>query len=135
MTIFYREKPDIISIEDKDGKIYKKVSAELGKISYADVGLIREYPFLCGLNLCFEGNGTGVATDFNMNMSSQCTWTPIERKNRAEEIMQTIYNILEDSKKNRVKDLIGTPIEMYYDMSTNFVCGVLIGFRILKEVL
>jgi hypothetical protein len=130
---FFREKPKSITV---DGKEHIKFKSELGKIDSIEFGKCYDYPFILGVKISFKGDGTGVFSDVSMNMGETCKWDyPKQRQETAEDIMQFIYDILEDAKKQNLSQLEGVPVEMYFNMETNFILGILIGFRILKEVL
>jgi hypothetical protein len=105
---------------------------ELGKITSAEFGCIRDYPFLMGLHLRFETeNGSvGDGGKYVLNMSPECKWESEERKfNAMERILKFTYDLLNEAKVNNVSELIGKPVRVYY-------CGMCFdSFKILKEVL
>jgi len=130
---FYRSRPDIIW---EDGNKHTGFKCELGKIERIEFGKVGDYPFLLGLTIIFSSGNGGCCTSFTMNMNEKCKWDyPSERQEHAMKIMQLVNDLLEDAKKENVSDLVNTPVEVYFDMNTCFVLGVLIGFRILTEVL
>ena len=104
----------------------------LGKITFAEFGIIRDYPFLIGLNLGFDlAGGCGVCDGgkYTVNVSESCNWSPEERQKAIAAIVDKIHGILKDAKALYVSDLINKPVEVTIE-DNRFK-----DFRILTEVL
>lgn len=105
----------------------------LGKITMAEFGVIRDYPFLMGLQLEFKFGDGGAVCDggkYTVNMSSSCKWTSEKEKHEAiKHVMEMTYDILKDAKVKYVSDLVDIPVEVTLDDNTFH------DFRILTEVL
>lgn len=104
----------------------------LGKITFAEFGVIHDMPFLFGLQLGFD-MALGSVMDggrYTINISPECKWSsPEERNSRMFDLMLEINQILKDAKVTRVSDLIGKPVEVTLDRNC------FSSFRILTEVL
>ena len=52
------------------------VTKELGKITFAEYGTIRDYPYYIGLQLGFRMNGSAVMDGgkYTVNISPECKW-------------------------------------------------------------
>lgn len=104
----------------------------LGKITDAEFGMVRDYPFLFGLQLRFKlGDGCSIGCGFayTINISRECRWEENERQEAITKSVEEIYRILDDAKVNYVSDLVNKPVEVEIEKNT------FKGFRILTEVL
>ena len=103
----------------------------LGKITFAEFGTIRDYPFLIGLQLGFEMSGCGVMDGgkYTVNISKECKWTPERREVAVTESIEKINGILHDAKVNYVSQLVNKPVEV------TLIGNRFESFRILTEVL
>ena len=104
----------------------------LGKITFAEYGTIRDYPFLIGLQVGFSlADGCGIMDGgkYTVNISKECKWTDSERKEAITDSIDKIYELLNAAKVNYVSDLIGKPVEVEIEKNT------FKSFRILTEVL
>lgn len=104
----------------------------LGKITFAEYGTVRDYPFLMGLQLGFKlGDGTSVMNGGSntVNISKECRWEEAEREAAITVSVEKVHKILEDAKVNYVSQLINKPVEVTIDKN----CFK--DFRILTEVL
>lgn len=104
----------------------------LGKISYAEFGTIRDYPFLMGLELFFDladGTAIGSGAKYMVNISPECRWESQERSEAITKMVDHLYGVLKDAKVNNVSELINKPVEVTIDKNT------FKDFRILTEVL
>ena len=100
----------------------------LGKITEAEFGLVRDYPFMMGLKLQFKFDeqcvvGSGWTYTVNMNPGSD------DRKTKLEERADGLYQLLKTAKCQNVSDLKGMPVELTLDDNT------FKSVRILTEVL
>ena len=104
----------------------------LGKITFAEYGTIKDHPFLIGLQLGFKlGDGTSVMDGGSntVNINEECKWEGAEREAAITVSVEKIYQILKDAKVNYVSELINKPVEVTIDKN----CFK--DFRILTEVL
>ena len=104
----------------------------LGKITFAEYGTIKDHPFLIGLQLGFKlGDGTSVMDGGSntVNISKECRWKETEREAAITINIEKVYEILKDAKVNYVSELINKPVEVTIDKN----CFK--DFRILTEVL
>ena len=104
----------------------------LGKITFAEYGTVKDYPFLMGLQLGFKlGDGSGVMDGGSntINISKECKWEEGEREAAITVSVEKVHKILEDAKVNYVSELINKPVEVTIDKN----CFK--DFRILTEVL
>ena len=104
----------------------------LGKITFAEYGTVKDYPFLMGLQLGFKlGDGTNVMDDGSntVNISKEGRWEEAEREAAITVNIEKVYEILKDAKVNYVSELINKPVEVTIDKN----CFK--DFRILTEVL
>lgn len=107
----------------------------LGKISWAEFGTVKEYPFLIGLQLGFSIDGRSGIYDggsYTVNIDSNCkSWSSPEE--RAATIITyvalSVKKVLDDAKVNYVSELVGKPVEVLIENNT------FKDFRILTEVL
>ena len=104
----------------------------LGKIVSAEYGMVKDYPFLFGLQLNFKiGDGTfvGCGCKYTENIREDCKWTKEERQSSITKSVEKVNQILKDAKINYVSQLIGKPVEVIIE-NNSFK-----DFRILTEVL
>lgn len=104
----------------------------LGKITSAEFGQVRDYPFLFGLQLYFKlGDGTsiGCGSKYTINISKECCWEESERQAAIVKMIEHTNQILEDAKVNHVSQLVNKPVEVEIEQNT------FKDFRILTEVL
>lgn len=107
------------------------VTKELGKITFAEFGTIRDYPFLIGLQLGFRMGGSNVMDGgkYTVNISPECKWKEFNREVTIAKSIEEVNRILEDAKVNYVSELVNKPVEV--TMENN----IFKDFRILTEVL
>lgn len=134
MPVFIRRDMfDFLGIADECKEVTIVMRKMLGKITMAEFGVIRDYPFLMGLQLEFKfGDGSMVCDGgkYTVNMSSSCKWTSEKEKHEAiKHVMEMTYDILKDAKVKYVSDLVDIPVEVTLDDNTFH------DFRILTEVL
>lgn len=104
----------------------------LGKITRAEFGTVRDYPFLMGLQLdfSFDGSGCSCGGKYTVNIGSSCKWNDQnERQAAITKHIDEVYQILTDAKVNYVSQLVGKPVEVTIEDNT------FKDFRILTEVL
>lgn len=104
----------------------------LGKITKAEYGMVRDYPFLFGLQLYFslgDGTSVGCGGKYTINIAEGCKWTTEDRRCEITESVDEVYRILKDAKVNFVSELVGKPVEVEIEKNT------FKNFRILTEVL
>lgn len=104
----------------------------LGKITTAEFGMVRDYPFLFGLQLYFSlGDGTsiGCGSKYTVNISKECRWEEPERREAITKKIEELNKILRDAKVNHVSQLVNKPVEVEIEKNT------FKDFRILTEVL
>ena len=104
----------------------------LGKIDFAQYGMIKDYPYLFGLLLGFKlGDGCGVMCGgkYTVNLSKECRWEERERQTAIVESVENVYRILKEAKCNYVSELLNKPVEVTIERNT------FKSFRILTEVL
>lgn len=104
---------------------------ELGKITFAEFGTIRDYPFLIGLQLGFRMGGSGVMDGgkYTVNISPECKWENLNREATITKSIEEVNRILENAKVNYVSELLNKPVEVTMENNT------FKDFRILTEVL
>lgn len=105
----------------------------LGKISWAEFGTVKDFPFLFGLQLRFsmKGCGVGDGSKYTVNVEPSCkAWsTPKERTTTITQYMEKVDIILGEAGVNYVSELVGKPVEIVLENNT------FKDFRILTEVL
>lgn len=103
----------------------------LGKITSAEFGLVKDYPFFIGLQLKinFDGSSCECGGKYTVNLHKDCKWTTAERAHACMEILDRLKEILNDAKCCNVSQLVGKPVEVTIEGN------VLKDFRILTEVL
>lgn len=108
-----------------------KVTKELGKITFAEYGTIRDYPFLIGLQLGFSMSGASIMDGgkYTVNISPECKWKELNREETVTKSIEEVDRILEDAKVNYVSELLNKPVEVTMENNT------FKDFRILTEVL
>jgi hypothetical protein len=104
---------------------------ELGKITFAEFGTVRDYPFLIGLQLGFRMDGSAVMDGgkYTVNISPECKWKEMNREATIIKSIEEVNRILEDAKANYVSELLNKPVEVTMEDNT------FKDFRILTEVL
>lgn len=104
---------------------------ELGKITFAEFGTIRDYPFLIGLQLGFSMGNAGVMDGgkYTVNISKNANWRDLNREATITKYIEEVDRILEDAKVNYVSELLNKPVEVTMENNT------FKDFRILTEVL
>lgn len=104
---------------------------ELGKITFAEFGTVRDYPFLIGLQLGFRMDGSGVMDGgkYTVNISPECKWKEMNREATIIKSIEEVNRILKDAKVNYVSELLNKPVEVTME------CNTFKDFRILTEVL
>lgn len=104
---------------------------KLGKITFAEFGTIRDYPFLIGLQLGFRMGGSGVSDGgkYTVNISKNANWRDLNREATITKHIEEVDRILEDAKVNYVSELLNKPVEVTMENNT------FKDFRILTEVL
>ena len=104
---------------------------ELGKITFAEFGTVRDYPFLIGLQLGFRMDGSGVMDGgkYTVNISPECKWKEMNREATIIKSIEEVNRILKDAKVNYVSELLNKPVEVTIEDNT------FKDFRILTEVL
>lgn len=104
---------------------------ELGKITFAEFGTIRDYPFLIGLQLGFRMGGSAIMDGgkYTVNIGPECKWKELNREATITKTIEEVNRILEDAKVNYVSELLNKPVEVTMENNT------FKDFRILTEVL
>ena len=107
------------------------ITKELGKITFAEFGTVRDYPFLIGLQLGFRMDGSAVMDGgkYTVNISPECKWKKMNREATIIKSIEKVNRILEDAKANYVSELLNKPVEVTMEDNT------FKDFRILTEVL
>lgn len=109
-------------------------NVNLGKITHASFGYGGYQDCCIGLNLTFAGEAWGVSDfiggwDWNrMERSERSQWTEAERDAANLKAMRKLSNVLTAAKKQHVGELVGTPVEVTFDV--NRLCS----WRVLHEV-
>ena len=108
-----------------------KTTKKLGKITFAEYGTIRDYPFLIGLQLGFSMSGTSIMDGgkYTVNISPECKWKELNREETIAKSIEEVNQILEDAKVNYVSQLVNKTVEVTMENNT------FKDFRILTEVL
>lgn len=104
----------------------------LGKITSAEYGIVKDHPFLFGLQLHFSlsgGDNIGCGYVYTDNINKGCKWTLEKRQCAITKSVDTVHKFLKDAKVNYVSELINRPVEVTVENNT------FEGFRILTEVL
>ena len=107
------------------------IEVRLGKITNAEYGKVRDYPFLFGLQLSFSMDNSCVSDGgvYTHNISKSCRWSEEDRAAAFMKQAEDINEILSDAKVNCISQLVGKPVEIALEDRT------FRSFRILKEVL
>ncbi|MDE5755423.1 MAG: hypothetical protein K2H89_12950 [Oscillospiraceae bacterium] len=104
----------------------------LGKITRAEYGMVKEYPFLIGLQLSFSFGSSSVSDGgkYTLNIDRECkVWEENQQSQAITENIENVYQLLNDAKVNYVSQLVGKPVEVTIEDNS------FRGFRILTEVL
>lgn len=89
----------------------------IGKITSAEFGLLKKYPFLLGLQLRFSFE-PGIAEDYGTStrdFSEENEWKDIDGFEITEDKNEYIIRILKEAKVNYVSQLIGKSVEIIFD--------------------
>lgn len=107
------------------------IEKHLGKISFAEFGVVRDYPFLIGLQLGFTFDGSGVydSGKYTVNISKDCKWETLDKGQTFIKKLEFVHEILKEAKVNYVSQLLNKPVEVTIENN----CFK--DFRILTEVL
>ena len=103
----------------------------LGKITSAEFGSHRDYPFMFGilLTFAFEGSVCDCGAKYAVNIHKDCKWTVEQRAEACMESIDKIHEILEAANCLYLSELVNKPVEITLD-------GDLFkDFRILTEVI
>lgn len=108
-----------------------QIEKRLGKIDFAEFGILKDYPFLIGLHLGFSMGGCGVMDggQYTVNISPECRWKDVSREVAVTSVVEKVNRILSDAKVCYVSDLVNKPVEVTLEN------GRFKSFRILTEVL
>lgn len=108
-----------------------KVTKELGKIIFAEYGILKDYPNLIGLQLRFSIGCKNVddGGKYTVNVSTECKWANLNREETIIKSVEKVNQILKDAKVNYVSELLNKPVEVTIENNT------FKDFRILTEVL
>lgn len=104
----------------------------LGKITSAEYGMHKDYPYLFGVQLGFKIGDRKAACGgrYTVNMHPDCKY---ENKTQKQYVItrtvEELYQILQDAKVSYVSELVGTPVEVEIDDK------LFKSFRVLTEVL
>lgn len=103
----------------------------LGKITFAEFGTVRDYPFLLGMRLefSFPGGCIGDGYKYTVNISDKRNWENDSREDAITSAVEKVYETLKAAKVGHVSELVGEPVEVTVDQN----CFK--DFRILTEVL
>ena len=104
----------------------------LGKITRAEFGTVKEYPFLIGLQLNFSFGNSDVSDGgkYTLNIDKQCKiWKENQRSQAVTANIENVYELLNSAKVNYISQLVGKPVEVTIE-DNSFK-----DFRILTEVL
>ena len=104
----------------------------LGKITSAEFGRVKDYPFLVGIQFEFKLSNCGFIGDggkYTVNLSDQCHWDASVRESAIVCSIERVYALLKEARVNYVSELLGKPVEVTVENS----CFK--DFRILTEVL
>lgn len=119
------------NISEKGEVKMSQIEKRLGKIDFAEFGILKDYPFLIGLHLGFSMGGCGVMDggQYTVNISSECCWKDVSREVAVTSMVEKVNQILSDAKACYVSDLVNKPVEVTLENR----CFK--SFRILTEVL
>lgn len=104
----------------------------LGKIIWAEYGMVPDCPLWFGLQLLFKlGDSSYIdcGGKYTENIGEACEWTTEERQCGITKSVDEVHKILKDAKVDYVSQLVGKPVEVEIDGNT------FRSFRILTEVL
>lgn len=104
----------------------------LGKITFAEYGVIRDYPFMIGLQLGFslsDGSAVMDGGKHTVNISPNCKWKTTNREVAITKSVENVYDVLKETKVNYVSDLIGKSVVVEMENYT------FKDFKMLTEVL
>lgn len=101
----------------------------LGKISSAEFGTVKDYPFLVGLKIEFtSGNciGGSINDKYIVNVGQGCE---LKKNDEIISLFDFIFCLLKNAKVSNISELKGVPVEITLENSK------FKDFRILTEVL
>ena len=108
-----------------------KATKELGKIIFAEYGILKGCPNLIGLQLGFSIGCKKVddGGKYTVNVGTECKREDLNREETITESIEKVNQILKDAKVNYVSELLNKPVEVTIENNT------FKDFRILTEVL
>lgn len=108
-----------------------KATKELGKIIFAEYGILKGCPNLIGLQLGFSIGCKKVddGGKYTVNVGTECKREYLNREETITESIEKVNQILKDAKVNYVSELLNKPVEVTIENNT------FKDFRILTEVL
>lgn len=108
-----------------------KATKELGKIIFAEYGILKGCPNLIGLQLGFSIGCKKVddGGKYTVNVGTECKREDLNRGETITESIEKVNQILKDAKVNYVSELLNKPVEVTIENNT------FKDFRILTEVL
>lgn len=108
-----------------------KATKELGKIIFAEYGILKGCPNLIGLQLGFSIGCKKVddGGKYTVNVGTECKREDLNREETITESIEKVNQILKDAKVNYVSELVNKPVEVTMENNT------FKDFRILTEVL
>lgn len=120
-----------LDISEKGEVKMSQIEKRLGKIDFAEFGILKDYPFLIGIHLGFSMGGCGVMDggQYTVNISPECCWKDVSREVAVTSVVEKVNRILSDAKVCYVSDLVNKPVEVTLEN------GRFKSFRILTEVL
>lgn len=103
----------------------------LGKITFAEFGSVKDYPFMIGLQLGFSMECGSIMDGgkYTVNISKNCRWEESERQQAITVSIEKVAETLKKAKVNYVSELKNKPVEVTIENNT------FKDFRILTEVL
>lgn len=105
------------------------ITKELGKITFAEYGTIRDYPSWIGLQLGFNMGGIAVMDGGKYTVNISPKWKDWDHEATVTKSIEEVNRILKDAKVNYVSELLNKPVEVTIEDNT------FKDFRILTEVL
>lgn len=108
-----------------------KATKELGKIIFAEYGILKGCPNLIRLQLGFSIGCKKVddGGKYTVNVGTECKREDLNREETITESIEKVNQILKDAKVNYVSELLNKPVEVTIENNT------FKDFRILTEVL
>lgn len=99
----------------------------LGKITHAEFGIDKDYPFLIGLQLRFSFCGSAISDGKKYMLSVEMNSS--EHAHTIIENFENVCHLLTEAKVHYVSELVGKPVQITLEKHT------FKDFRILTEVL